>query len=189
MKIHRFSGLVLAVFCCMTLVVAAAGSTMVPEQGPDQGRGMDNFPGQGSGQGFDMLNVTEHGQSPVHGNSTNPPRSMYGAAKVNMTALNGTIIGPYPRDGQRQGSENMSGFQGNFTSSPPMLENLTWPGNIGDGNLTSPWLGADHRALPLSVSGQKYDMNQALEQGKLQDNDEIIEAFLAWLRSYLSVSE
>jgi hypothetical protein len=33
-KTHRISGLVLAVLCCMTLVIAAAGARMLPEKGP-----------------------------------------------------------------------------------------------------------------------------------------------------------
>lgn len=189
MKLHRFSGLVLAVFCCMALVIATVSGTMVPEQGPDQGWVKDEFPGSGSGRGFDMVNVTEHGQSPARGNSTSPPLPLHGAANMNMSELNGTITRPYLWNGQGYGSENMTGFQGNFTSPPPMPENLTWSGNRSDGNLTGPWPGADHGAPSFNATGQNFNMNIALEQGNLQNSDEIVEAFLAWLRSYLSASE
>jgi hypothetical protein len=118
MKTYRIYGLVLAVFCCMTLVIAAAGAAMAPAQGTDQAQG---GPPHGYTRDHAPGNMSMH-----QGNFTSPPHM-----PENWTG-NWTWPG------------NMSIHQANFTSPPHMPENWTgnwtWPGNMSmhQGNFTSP---------------------------------------------------
>ena len=46
------------------------------------------------------------------------------------------------------------------------------------------------RALQVNATGPEYNMNKVLDQGLQQDNNnDIVEAFLAWLRSYMNSQE
>jgi len=194
MKIYRISGLALAVLCCMTLVITAAGAAMVPVQGQDQAQSHGNSPGHEPGNKPDFANVTEQGQRPVQGNLTSlQPGHARGSAPGNMTELNDTITHPYPWNGQGPVPGNLTELQGNLTSPPPMPENRTgtWtgPGNttkLHQGNLTVPNPGPDHGNWSGNISDQERAMNQAAEYGQQQNNkDSIIEAFLTWLKSYV----
>ena len=187
MKTYRISALVLAVFCCMTLVIAAAGAIMVPDQGADPGQAGENFPGPGSGHGYDTGNVTDQGQRAVGGNLTSPGGRLHGPPPGNMTEINGTILEPYPGNGQGNETGNMTGLQSNFTRPPPVSMNRTWSGNATEGNLTGPPPGADHGPMQKNVTAPEDTMTKVLDQGMQQDsNNDFVEAFLALLRSYFN---
>ena len=128
----------------MTLVIAAAGARMVPEQGPDIGPAEENYSSQGYGHGYDTGNVTDQGQRAVHGNFTSPQGRLHGPPPGNMTEINDTILGPYPWDWQGKEAGNMTGLQGNFTDPPPIPKNWTLSGNATEVNLTGPPPWADH---------------------------------------------
>jgi hypothetical protein len=177
MKMYRLSGLILAAFCCVTLIIAAAGATTAPEQGPE---------GRGSGHGFAPANMSEQGLRVIHGNSTGHGSQLHYILKTNITAQNSTIPGPDRWNSMGHGPENMTELQGNFTSPPPMPENRTLAGSIPGETLVRPDAGMGNSSLPVNASSEKYDINMVLDQGNLHNSDEIVEAFLSWLRSFLT---
>jgi len=194
MKTYRISGLVLAALCCMSLVLGTVGARMDPGQGPDLDPSGDTFPGPGPGNGNDAVNVT--GQ----GNLTGPPGGFRGLPPGNLTEINGTIMRPSHGRGE---AGNTTGLFGNFTSPPPIHGNRTWSGNATHGNLTPPlprhgnqtWSGIKTQGnlnAPLPMPDHKgITGNETIE--KLLDqavNDEdFVEALLAWLQSYFSSRE
>jgi hypothetical protein len=127
-----------------------------------------------------------------------------------MTKINGTILGPYPGNGQGYETRNMTAPEGNFTRPLPLPMNWTgagnategnftrpppipmhgnWSGNVTEGNLTSPPPGADHGPMQENATAPDT-MNTVLAQGMQQEsNNDFTEAFLALLRSYFNSRE
>ena len=188
MKTYRIFGLALAVFCCMTLVIAASGARMVPEQGPDPGRSEENFPGPGFGHGNVTFNETDQELRAVQGNLTGSMERMHGPPPGNLSEMNSTIIGP--RNGGGDGAGNTTGFSGNFTSPPPGSGNRTFFGNATELNVSGPPPWADHGGMQANATGQEYTTTGVVDQGLQQSNqDEVVEALLAWLRSLINSQE
>ena len=191
MKIYRISGLVLAALCCMSLVLGTVGARMDPGQGPDLDPSGDTFSRPGPGNGNYAVNATEQG------NLTAPPGGFRGPPPGNLTEINGTMM--RPSHGKREAG-NTTVLFGNFTSPPPIPGNRTWSGNATDGNLTPPpprhgnqiWSGnetqgnltapppmPDHKGIPGNETVRKL-LDQAV------NDEDFVEALLAWLQSYFS---
>ncbi|GEM_PF-5183466 len=169
MKIYRISGLVLAALCCMSLVLGTVGARMDPGQGPYLDPSGDTFPGPGPGNGHDAVNATEQG------NLNGPPGGFRGPPPGNLTEINGTMMRPSHGKGQ---AGNTTVLFGNFTSPPPIQGNRTWSGNATDGNLTPPPM-PDHKGIPGNETVRKL-LDQAV------NDEDFVEALLAWLQSYFS---
>ena len=182
-KTYRIFGLALAVFCCMTLVIGAAGARVAPGQGPDPKLAGEYSPGPWSGHGNYTVNQTGPERGAVQGNLTSHPARLHGPPPGNMTELNGTIIDPW--NGGGDGTGNMTGFHGNFTSPPPEHENRTFTLNITGVNVTGPPPWADHGGMQVNSTGHENNVTEVMELALQQGNqDDTVEALLAWLRSF-----